>query len=116
MNWAMVCMACLLLSQTVSTSQPSDREPGLLFYLSGDRALTADYAQGASEPNFASDVQVIADGAKGPGLQCGHTQLLSYRAPGNIYAQRGTVSFFWRSREPVGPTTFPIFRVGYGDH
>ncbi len=116
MKRAIVCMACLLLSQTVSTSQPADREPGLLFYLSGDRALKADYAQGASEPNFASDVQVIADGAKGPGLQCGHTQLLSYRAPGNIYAQRGTLSFFWRSREPVGPTPFPIFRVGYADH
>ena len=26
------------------------------------------------------------------------------------------MSFYWRSREPVGPTPFPIFRVGYGDH
>jgi hypothetical protein len=103
-----------LLRAEVSV-QPA-REPGLLFYLSGDRALTADYAEGASEPNFASDVQVVADGAKGPALQCGHTQLLSYRAPGNIYAQRGTLSFFWRSREPVGPTAFPLFRVGYADH
>ena len=58
-------------------------EPGLLFYLSGDRGLVADYsAGGTAEPNFASDVTVIPDGAKGPGLQCGHTQLLSYWAPG----------------------------------
>ena len=106
--------ALMLFGIDVSV-QPA-HEPGLLFYLSGDRALKADYAEGASEPNFASDVQVIADGAKGAALQCGHTQLLSYRAPGNIYAQRGTLSFFWRSREPVGPTAFPIFRVGYADH
>ncbi len=95
--------------------QPA-HEPGLLFYLSGERALKADYAEGASEPNFANDVKVIPGGAKGAALECGHTQLLSYRAPGNIYAQRGTLSFFWRSREPVGPTPFPIFRVGYADH
>ena len=31
-------------------------------------------------------------------------------------AQRGTLAFFWRSREPVGPTAFPLFRVGYADH
>jgi hypothetical protein len=61
-------------------------------------------------------VTVIRDGAKGDGLQCGHLQLLSYWAPGNIYAERGTLSFCWRSREPVGPTEFPIFRVGYADH
>ena len=61
-------------------------------------------------------MEVIPGGAKGPGLQCAHTQLLSYWAPGNIYAQRGTLSFFWRSREPVGPTAFPMFRVGYADH
>jgi len=30
---------------------------------------------------------------------------------GQIYAQRGTLSFFWRSRYPVGPTEFPIFRA-----
>jgi hypothetical protein len=79
--------------------------------------VTADYSAGGTpEPNFASDVRPIADGAHGPGLECGHTQLLSYWAPGNIFADRGTVSFYWRSREPVGPTAFPIFRVGYADH
>lgn len=96
---------------------PVSPEPGLLFYLSGDRGLTADVAAGGDpHPNFAADVTVVADGAKGPALQCGHTQLLSYWAPGNIYAERGTLAFYWRSREPVGPTQFPIFRVGYADH
>jgi hypothetical protein len=106
----------LLLAGAAPRSQPS-HEPGLLFYLSGESGLTADYAaNGKREPNFATDVKVIDDGARGKALQCGHMQLLSYWAGGNIHAARGTVSFFWRSREPVGPTPFPLFRVGYADH
>src|SRR4029079_14621436 len=42
--------------------------------------------------------------------------VLAWKAPGNIYAQRGTLSFFWRSRYAVGEAPFPIFRVGYADH
>ena len=113
---------CLALTGIVwlagsGAAMESARQPGLLFYLSADHGLTADVAAGGDPvPNFAGDVRVISNGAKGPGLECGHTQLLSYWAPGNIYAQRGTLAFSWRSREPVGPTPFPIFRVGYGDH
>ena len=63
---------------TMSASGQSSKEAGLLFYLSGSRGLTADLAAGGDpEPNFASGVEVIPDGAKGPGLQCAHTQLLS---------------------------------------
>jgi hypothetical protein len=105
----------LLLAASV-LAQPSP-DPGLLFYLSGSQGLSADYSAGGTPaPNFASEVDVVPDGALGPGLRCGHTQLLSYWAPGNIYADRGTLAFFWRSREPVGNTEFPVFRVGYGDH
>ena len=92
-------------------------EPGLLFYLSGDHGFRADYAAGGQpEPNFLKDVKILPGGAKGSYLQCGNDQLLSYWAPGNIYSQRGTLSFFWRSRDPVDATEFPVFRVGYGDH
>lgn len=109
--------ACLWLLLTTGVRTQSPAQPGLLFYLSASHGLTADFAAGGTpEPNFAADVRTIADGAKGPGIQCGHTQLLSYWAPGNIYAERGTLSFFWRSREPVGRTPFPVFRVGYADH
>lgn len=102
--------SCLLLS-------PARADTGLLFHLSGDLGTTADFsAAGTAKPNVVSQVSVIPDGARGPGLSCADTQLLSYWAPGNIYAQRGTLSFFWRSREPVGPTEFPIFRVAYADH
>jgi hypothetical protein len=91
-------------------------EPGLLFYLSGDRQFDADFAAGDPKPNFLRDVKLILDGARGPGFECANTQLMSYWAPGNIYAERGTLAFAWRSRYPVGPTPFPIFRVGYADH
>jgi len=116
MKRAAALVLCALILAFVHRTR-ADGEAGLLFYLSGDRGLTADRAAGGHpEPNFASDVRLVADGAKGGAIECGDTQLLSYRAPGNIYAQRGTLSFFWRAREPVGKTAFPIFRVGYADH
>ncbi len=92
-------------------------EPGLLFYLSADHGAIADFsAAGTPKPTYEFDVKPILDGARNGALECGNYQLLAYRAPGNIYAQRGTLSFYWRSRYAVGPTAFPIFRVGYGDH
>ncbi len=92
-------------------------EPGLLFYLSCEKGSTADFSAGGTPaPNFDYDTSRIADGAVGAGLRCGDLQRLCWSAPGNIYAQRGTLSFFWRSRYPVGPTEFPIFRVAYSDH
>ena len=96
---------------------PTASEPGLLFYLSADHGTTADFsAAGTPAPTFEFQVTPIPDGARGGALSCGYVQRLAYAAPGNIYAQRGTLSFYWRSRYPVGPTAFPIFRVGYADH
>ena len=92
-------------------------EEGLLFYLSGEKEFTPTYTSGGQQgPNFLKDVTIIPDGATGKGFRAEDTQLMSYWAPGNIFAQRGTLSFFWRSRYPVGPTPFPVFRVGYADH
>ena len=92
-------------------------EPGLLFYLSGDHGFAADYAAGGvPQPNYLQDVKLMPGGAKGSYLECGDNQLLSYWAPGNIYAQRGTLDFDWRPREVVDLTEFPVFRVGYADH
>jgi hypothetical protein len=117
---ALISAALLLIALApgaiATTSVPTASEPGLLFYLSGNSEFTADYAAGDPKPNFLRDVRIISDGAKGPGFECAGTQLLSYWAPGNIYAERGTLAFSWRSRDPVGPTPFPIFRVAYADH
>ena len=50
--------AGFLAGQAINTSQSS--EPGLLFYLSGDREFTADFAgSGQDKPNFRKGV--IAD-------------------------------------------------------
>lgn len=92
-------------------------EAGLLFYLSGEKNITADFAAGGQTlPNFFRDVKSIPGGAFGSAFEAADNQLMSYWAPGNIYAQRGTLSFFWRSRYPVGPNPFPVFRVAYADH
>jgi hypothetical protein len=104
-----------MAGQVTRTSNP--QETGLLFYLSASKGFTADFADGGQVlPNYLKDVNIIQDGAKGPGISADDSQLLTYWAPGNIYAQRGTISFFWRSRYPVGSTPFPVFRVGYADH
>jgi hypothetical protein len=69
-------------------------QEGLLFYLSGENGSTADFANGQATPTFFSDVDIIDSGVNGKAFQCADTQLMAYKAPGNIYAQRGTVSFF----------------------
>jgi len=110
--WLLPALAGALLGAAL-TAEGAE----LLFHLSGDKGTTADFSAGGTpQATFASEVTPIVDGAKGAALSCGDLQRLAWRAPGNIYAQRGTLSFFWRSRYPVGPTEFPVFRVGYADH
>ncbi|HZG24277.1 MAG TPA: LamG-like jellyroll fold domain-containing protein, partial [Chitinophagaceae bacterium] len=104
-----------MAGQPVGPAKASDK--GLLFYLSGDKQFNADFAAGGQvQPNFLRDVKVVPNGAYGSAFEADDKQLMSYWAPGNIFSQRGTLSFFWRSRYPVGPTPFPVFRVGYADH
>ncbi|HEY5328380.1 MAG TPA: LamG domain-containing protein [Acidobacteriaceae bacterium] len=116
----LVLLFALLSATALAAQEPAKtvptKEPGLLFYLSADHGFHADYAAGKPDPNFLKDVKIVPGGVKGSYLQCGNDQLLSYWAPGNIYSQRGTLSFWWRSRMPVDETEFPIFRVGYADH
>lgn len=111
-------LACITLTAFAGLrAAESPPSAGLLFHVSADHGPTADFsAAGTPEPTFVSEVTTIPDGAAGPALRCGNLQRLAWSAPGNIYAQRGTLAFFWRSREPVGPTEFPIFRVAYADH
>jgi hypothetical protein len=92
-------------------------ETGLLFRLSADKGLTADYAAGDPVPNFADKVRITPKARLGAGaLEADDDQVLAWNAGQNIYAKRGTVSFFWRSRHPMGETQFPLFRVSYADH
>ncbi len=104
--------AALALAPAAASAQSS----GLLFEASGDKGLAAEVAGGEAEPNFASEVSIVPDGAKGGAMRWSDGGYVAWKAPGNIYAQRGTLSFFWRSREPVGEAPFAIFRVGFADH
>jgi len=90
---------------------------GLLFYISGEKGPYPDVAQGCAVPNFLRSVEKIDDGVGGgAAIRCLPDQLLTYWAPGNLYSQRGTVSFFWRPRTALGETEFPLFRVAFADH
>ncbi|MDA2927342.1 LamG domain-containing protein [Acidobacteria bacterium AH-259-G07] len=116
-----LCLAlCLSVSVSVTalSQRPSRSEQaGLLFYLSGENGTIADVAGGDPRPSVVKDVKTIPDGAIGSGFECPHfTQILAYWAAGNIYAQRGSLAFFWRARDPIGSTPFPIFQVSYTDH
>lgn len=86
---------------------------GLLFYLSGT-SDTAEYAAGRATPTFSYQID-FADGKTGGSIHCDGSQELAWRAPGNLYGARGTLSFFWRAGYPAGPTEFPLFRVSVHD-
>ena len=91
-------------------------DPGLLFHYCAAHGLAADFARGEVEPNFADKAQVVSAGRVGPGLHVAGDGIVSWQAASNIFAQRGTLAFFWRADEPIGRNQFPLFRVGYGDH
>ena len=89
---------------------------GLLFYLSGDKGFTADVAQGDPRANFADKTEIANDPKTGPYIKSQGEQVLAWHAAGNVYAQRGSLDFNWRARDPLGSMQFPIFRIGYFDH
>ena len=110
-------VGAVLLSATVAVNAATDSEPGLLFRYSADNGLAADFARGDPQPNFAEKVKVIADGKAGPGLQAAGDEVLSWQAGANIFAQRGSLAFFWRARDPIGRNPFSVVPRGLcGSH
>lgn len=109
--------AIALATASVSVAaHASDTAPGLLFRASADTTLDADVAQGDPVPNFRADVDVVTDGAIGGAARWADDGYVAWKAPGNMRAARGTLSFFWRAREPLGEVPFVIFRAGFADH
>ena len=109
----------LLLASALSAALPAAAHSSpaqLLFRVSADQGFVADQAQGDAVPNFQDKVSLVDDGAHGRAIRWEDDGVLSWNAPGNIRAERGTLSFFWRSRYAVGEAPFVIFRVGYADH
>jgi hypothetical protein len=97
-------------------AQPIPRDDGLLFYLSADKHLTADIAAGDPVPNFRAAVTVTPDGAIGGAARWDDAGYVTWNAPGNMRAARGTLAFFWRARTPLGEAPFVLFRAGFADH
>ena len=90
--------------------------PQLLFRVSADNGFVADHAGGDAVPNFQDKVKIVPSGVQGGAIEWADDGVLAWNAPGNLYAERGTLSFFWRPRYDVGQAPFVIFRVGYADH
>ena len=107
--------ACYLVLAGAASADTA-QQPALLFHVSGENGLIADVARGDDTPNFIDKVTPIASGAFGKAFHAEDDGLVAWNAPGNIQAQRGSLSFFWRSGYPVGEAPFVIFRVGYADH
>ncbi len=108
----LACVLGLLLAPLAASADV----PELLFHVSADSGFIADTAQGDPVPNFQDKVKLVDDGAHGRAIQWQDDGVLSWNAPGNIQADRGTLAFFWRARYAVGEAPFVIFRVGYADH
>jgi len=105
-------------SFAVSTSVFADSgaDGGLLFALSGARGFVADVAAGDPRPNYSDNAAIVVDPQTGPFILTQGEQVLSWHAASNIYAQRGTLVFKFRPRDPLGSMQFPLWRVGYADH
>ena len=106
-------LALLLAGSGTAWAQTA---PQLLFHVSADQGLQAATAAGDPVPNFVDKVKRVPNGAHGSAIEWADDGVLSWNAPGNIQAQRGTLGFFWRARYAVGEAPFVIFRVGYADH
>ncbi|HET6397597.1 MAG TPA: LamG-like jellyroll fold domain-containing protein [Pseudoxanthomonas sp.] len=108
--------ASVLAAGAVLPTAARAAAPELLFRVSADAGFVADHAGGDPVPNFQDKVKIVPTGVQGGAIEWADDGVLAWNAPGNIYAQRGTLSFFWRPRYAVGEAPFVIFRVGYGDH
>jgi hypothetical protein len=112
-------LASVALPAFAQTAAPPSAAPGpdgRLFHAPLDTGYAADQAGGIAAPLFVDQVALTPDGAQGGAVRASDAQILAWAAPGNLYAQRGTLSFFWRSHQPIGQRQFVVFRVGYPDH
>ncbi|WP_068081184.1 LamG-like jellyroll fold domain-containing protein [Novosphingobium rosa] len=111
-----IALASACVAAAVGAPVQAQAPDGLLFRAPLDTGFDAAVSGGDAAPNFRSDVSIVKDGAIGGAGRWSDGGYVAWNAPGNIYAQRGTLSFFWRSHTPVGEAPFVIFRAGAGDH
>ncbi|MFC2076058.1 LamG-like jellyroll fold domain-containing protein, partial [candidate division KSB1 bacterium] len=87
--------------------------PGLTLYASFDRSPEADRADGPREPLARNGLEIIGKGKRAGCVRFPYNSALTYDAPGNLFAESGTVAFWWRPEEPMGRTSFPLIRISY---
>ncbi|MFV0624368.1 LamG-like jellyroll fold domain-containing protein [Sphingomonas sp. ac-8] len=108
-------------AQTAAAPAPAQAErtpgsDGLIFHATLDSGFTAEQAGGDAVPNFRSGITTVADGAIGGAARWSDAGYLAWKAPGNMRAERGTLAFWWRARDPLNDVPFVIFRAGFADH
>ncbi len=86
------------------------------FYASFDQNALADQAVGSETPLANQNLKIVPEGRRGGALYLDFGSLLTYDAPGNLYAERGTVAFWWKLDEPVRETPFSLFRISTTQH
>jgi hypothetical protein len=86
-------------------------ESPLLFFASFEKNAVANYAGGDEVPLQSSGLKMTRDGRRGNALLLEPLSTFSYDAPGNLYAARGTVAFWWKSDYLSEKYPFSILRV-----
>ena len=112
----LVLCAVLLVPAFSRLWQPllqAEEESSLLFYASFDKNFVADLAFGDETPLITQSARIVRDGRRDRGAYLENDALISYDAPGNVYAERGTIGFWWKLDEPLGRTPFSIVRVSF---
>jgi hypothetical protein len=89
----------------------SQEENQLTLYASFDKNVIADQSVGDETPLTSQSAKVIREGKKSGALSLEIGSILTYDAPGNVYAERGTLGLWWKLDEPLGRTPFPIVLV-----
>ena len=90
-----VLVAAALAAAPASAN--ADGTPQLLFRVSADKDFAADHAEGEAVPNFQDRVKIVPTGVQGGAIEWADDGVLAWNAPGNIFAERGTLS---RSLDP----------------
>src|SRR5437867_606957 len=98
-----------------SRSVAAKEEENLLFRASFDRNFLADQAVGDDSPLGIRNLKIVREGKKDGAVYLDTGSLLTYDAPGNLYAERGTIGFWWKLDEPLGHTPFSIVQVSYAE-
>lgn len=90
---------------------------GLLFHLSGENVSVADYAHGSNEAYVCNGVRSVSGGVRGNALEFDYHRALVFPAAGNIYPERGAISFYWSfASSELSGVSIPLLKVSYADH